>query len=898
MPDLLLSAAFDDQTEEFFARLQQNLNALPQQADTALGGMGRQAGDAAAQIGLIAGAVGGITSKLIEMGMQAAQSIPALIAESTKLAAASQSNSIALGVVAQNAGYSAAQVQEYKDQLVQMGIAESTATQYLLKLAGAQIDLADATKLANTALDLATIANTSEEEALMRATHAIVTKNTMMLGDMQIMFRADEAYAAYAQSLGKSVTELTAVEEKQAFFNATLEQGEKLAGARTATLGTAAKQSQLLGEQVENNKRAFGELFLPAYTEWLKAMAEGMAELGQWFANNSGLVKDVGQSLGMLVKWLIDGGRATLEFLGKFTAIGSIVSNVNSYLEQFDTGMRVVWVAKEILEEVYNGFAAVIAPIIAAGKAVADFAMQINPVFALLKALPDLVTGAGVGLAGLFIGQEEAAARFENFGEIVKQTLVVIGAKLAESVVLFQGLGQALGQVISGAWQAITGQSDAAQATFNAIPQQLAATLDQAAAASTAKAKEMMEAMKMMPAAVADSTNQAAKEVEAVVPNLEEAAQKIADLNQKMAEEMARVAKQRMRQDIDAAIAESRQREDLERNHQKRLDQIARDTEKRREKFEQGQAKARLKLDQDMAQRRVDAEIQYQRRLEDIREDFVYQADELARKNDAVGLTRLIRENERRLVEEEQARERQAADRQLDYSRRAEELRASQEEERAEFEADLQERLQQAEEQRAQDIENLNRSLERQREDKARHRAWEDEDRAEANAKSLAEMGDHFGQVEGLTSAHLQTLVDENGQAITQIEQMWAAYYARSQQREAIRYQNRFNPRTGGDVTYSDQNQDLQSWFGQGGGSTGWGFAQGGMGIVTRPTSMTVGERGPEAFAALPMSGTVRHVLSGNASLDVNGLSNESRDRIEPLLYDILTAMFLKAAGG
>jgi hypothetical protein len=53
-----------------------------------------------------------------------------------------------------------------------------------------------------------------------------------------------------------------------------------------------------------------------------------------------------------------------------------------------------------------------------------------------------------------------------------------------------------------------------------------------------------------------------------------------------------------------------------------------------------------------------------------------------------------------------------------------------------------------------------------------------------------------------------------------------------------------------------------------------------------------IGENGPEAFAAMPMSQTVNHRLSGRAGIDVSGLSRQGGDAVEkaviPMLLDLL----------
>jgi hypothetical protein len=68
-------------------------------------------------------------------------------------------------------------------------------------------------------------------DAISRLTRGITKLEPELLDELGIMVRLDEASKTYADSVGKSVSDLTRYEKSQAFLNATLEEGERKFGA-------------------------------------------------------------------------------------------------------------------------------------------------------------------------------------------------------------------------------------------------------------------------------------------------------------------------------------------------------------------------------------------------------------------------------------------------------------------------------------------------------------------------------------------------------------------------------------------------------------------------------------------------------------------------------------------
>ncbi len=69
------------------------------------------------------------------------------------------------------------------------------------------------------------------QDSISRLTRGVTKLEPELLDELGIMVRLDDASKTYADSIGKNVSELTNFEKRQAFLNATLEEGEKKFGA-------------------------------------------------------------------------------------------------------------------------------------------------------------------------------------------------------------------------------------------------------------------------------------------------------------------------------------------------------------------------------------------------------------------------------------------------------------------------------------------------------------------------------------------------------------------------------------------------------------------------------------------------------------------------------------------
>lgn len=130
-------------------------------------------------------------------------------------------------------------------------------------------------------------------EAVVTATQGIKQHSSMMskaAGNTETLSNAEERYAA---TLGKTASELTDAERRQAVFNSTIDAGNQFLGIADAYENSYSASVQRLSNSIENLKAAFGQALAPLMT-WI-------ANAAAWVVQNKQLVLGIGTFVGVLV---------------------------------------------------------------------------------------------------------------------------------------------------------------------------------------------------------------------------------------------------------------------------------------------------------------------------------------------------------------------------------------------------------------------------------------------------------------------------------------------------------------------------------------------------------------------------------------------------------------------
>ena len=187
--------------------------------------------------------------------------------EAVMLAARVETLGVVLGVVGENAGYSKGEMARYVEEVKKMGITTEVAHDAVIKIAQAQINVADSAKLARIAQDAAVIGNINSSDAFQRMINGIRSGEVEILKTIGLNVNFEQSYQRMARELGKSTESLSEQEKTQARANIVMDAGTRITGAYEASMGTAGKMSLSLARYTEELKLGLGQLFGVTFTD-------------------------------------------------------------------------------------------------------------------------------------------------------------------------------------------------------------------------------------------------------------------------------------------------------------------------------------------------------------------------------------------------------------------------------------------------------------------------------------------------------------------------------------------------------------------------------------------------------------------------------------------------------
>ena len=118
-----------------------------------------------------------------------------------------------------------------------------------------------------------------------RAVESLVTgigrQSRLMLDNIGIIVKSDEAYQDYAATLDKTVDELTDAEKKQAFFNAAMDAARSKVAQLGPTARTASDSFNAFGATMDNVGSAIGSTIGPVVTGFMDGVTEFINDIMQ-----------------------------------------------------------------------------------------------------------------------------------------------------------------------------------------------------------------------------------------------------------------------------------------------------------------------------------------------------------------------------------------------------------------------------------------------------------------------------------------------------------------------------------------------------------------------------------------------------------------------------------------
>ena len=207
---------------------------------------------------------------------------------------------------------------------------------------------------ANKAMSLGVAKNTNDFTTLMeiarikaknmgitttQAYNDIVTGlgrgSAMILDNLGITINAAQANEEYAKSIGKTVSQLTDAEKKQALINKVVADGKKELEATGEVMLTDAERRQKLIAQIENMKDRIWNALLPTVQKLMEAITPLIERFTQWVEKNP-----------ELVAWIIQVVGWVSAFAVVLSSIGLAIWPIASAMNMF--GNVIFWLGKLI----------------------------------------------------------------------------------------------------------------------------------------------------------------------------------------------------------------------------------------------------------------------------------------------------------------------------------------------------------------------------------------------------------------------------------------------------------------------------------------------------------------------------------------------------------------------
>ena len=360
--------------------------------------------------------VGGVNKGLIAAGAVLGGSAFALVKwgkASFQAAARVSELNVAIDAIGKSTGIGAKNIKEAADAIRDNGIEMASAQQMAIEFAQGNLDMAEASKVARVAQDLAVISQKNSTDTAMILTRAIKTGNSMLLKSAGVSGQASEGYAKYALEIGKTANTLNAQERQQAIINLIMAEGTKVAGVYTAAMQEPGKVLRSFPRIVNDMQVAMGNALLAGFGPMIKASYD-------LFSNVSKLMREGGALYPVITQLTIAMQTLFAPFTAGIESLAKLVKNFK------DAKLNVDGLGQSMAK-----YAPIVATFATALTAMAGRSLlqNIGPL-AKLAPLMNPVVGAMTVLVAM-------SPKLRNsFGQLVKAAAPLIPAflKMAEAI--------------------------------------------------------------------------------------------------------------------------------------------------------------------------------------------------------------------------------------------------------------------------------------------------------------------------------------------------------------------------------------------------------------------------------------------------------------------------------
>lgn len=393
--------------------------------------------NAAADVTRAAANVGGVAAAgMVAFGIKSAQSAMRV-----------DELNVAMAAVAKSSHLSNKQIQDSAMGVKHMGIETASAQQVAIDFARANLNMADASKLARVAQDAAVIAQTNSTDATERLMQGIQTLQPELFRQLGIVIDASSAYDKYAKANHTTAKSLTGNQKQQALLNEVIAQGGKIAGTYEAAMMQPGKILRSFPRLFNDAQVAIGQGFTPALGQaikplydFTKAVVKGLEPGGKL----APVVKAIGDAISGLLQPVTKVGPKLIEWFDKLSkadisAFAGAIKDMAPTLMALGAGLA-TFAGKNFLSQI---------PVL--GQFLGGLNPIVTAIATLVLATPEL-RGALGGLIGpikdLITPLMQVAQLL--LGTLAKQVFRIISAAMPTIVKLFDSFVTVLYAVWKG----------------------------------------------------------------------------------------------------------------------------------------------------------------------------------------------------------------------------------------------------------------------------------------------------------------------------------------------------------------------------------------------------------------------------------------------------------------
>lgn len=264
-------------------------------------------------------AIKSVVQSSIDAFISMENSMRGLSSVATKIGEKFQSMGMGMTVDAESAKEAAIELSE--DGL--MSVADASTALKNLLLAG--FGLPEAVDMLKAFKDSAAFGRQgalSFGQAVVSAAEGVKNGNSVLVDNAGITKNLSVMEKEYAESLGKTVSQLSDAEKKQALYNGILEEASSMQGDAAAATETMSGQMSALNTDVFNLYSELGEILAPTIQNFIQQIRGVVAEIRGWISENSKLLTNKFKTWGLeairiaksLGEWLVGGGNGASQF--------------------------------------------------------------------------------------------------------------------------------------------------------------------------------------------------------------------------------------------------------------------------------------------------------------------------------------------------------------------------------------------------------------------------------------------------------------------------------------------------------------------------------------------------------------------------------------------------------